>query len=210
MWNQEEVARQIKNLTIQDWYAVYPYGSRVYGTEQEGSDWDFIAISNDADNGEMERDGLINLKVMSPEHFQSLLDRHNISALECLFLPRDSILVEPPRDWEWNLSLSSLRTSISKKSNNSWVKAKKKMVAPYDWAEGENLRGRKSLFHSFRILMFGIQIASEGKIYDYSEANEIFEDIITDPSNDWQHYYDKWKAKHNSLATEFRKLAPKA
>ncbi len=196
-------------LSSKDWYALYPYGSRVYGTAQADSDWDFIAIHPDAGKGEMEDDGLINLKVMSPEHFQSLLNQHNISTLECFFLPPEDILVKPTEKWKWTLNPSKLRGSISKKASNSWVKAKKKLIEPYEWAEGENKRGRKSLFHSFRILMYGIQIAKDGGIHNYEEANWIFEDIMTDPSDDWENYYNKWKSKHNELSTEFRKLAPK-
>ena len=189
-------------------YALYPYGSRVYGTDQPDSDYDYILVSEDAGNGEMIQ-GDKNYKCMSPAHFQKLLDEHNISALECLFLPEELVIVHPKVPWTFKLDKLKLRRSISAKANHSWVKAKKKLIFPYDWATDETRRGQKSLFHSFRILNYGIQIAKDGKITNYAAANDIFEEIMTDPNISWDNYEAKWKKRHNFLFSEFRKLAPK-
>lgn len=189
-------------------HAVYLYGSRVYGTFNSDSDWDFISIVDESGTGELDS-GYVNIKLMSKDHFQKLLNDHNISALECYFLTDRYVVKAPDFSWDFSLDLQKLRHSISQKSNHSWVKAKKKLLEPYDWAVDERKRGKKSLFHSFRILMFGIQIAKEGGIYDYSQANHIFEDIVTEPNDSWDTYYDKWKVKHNELFSKFRELAPK-
>lgn len=191
----------------EDDYAVYPYGSRVYGTAQEHSDWDYVVIRENAKDGEI-RPGLINLKMMSPAHFQKLLDEHRITALECFFLPEDKVLRKPSKPWVFKLDKKTLRRSISEKSSHSWVKARKKFISPYNRAN-EMERGKKSLFHSLRIIMFGIQIARDGHISDYSEANYIFEDIMTDPSISWENYEKQWKKARNELLTKFRTLAPK-
>ncbi len=58
-----------------DYSALYLYGSRVYGTAQEHSDWDYLGVQEGAGTGEMAY-GLVNLKLMSPAHFQRLLDEH--------------------------------------------------------------------------------------------------------------------------------------
>lgn len=189
--------------------ACYMYGSRVYGTFQHDSDWDYLGIKESANSGKVYFQANINFREMSREHFQSLVDRHNIFALECLFAPERFVISKPQIPWNFELDLKKLRTSVSGKANHSWVKAKKKMVSPYEWADNEFIRGKKSLFHSFRILHFGIQIAQHGCIIDYCEANDIFEDIITNPSKDWDDYYKQWKKYHNQLFSEFRRLAPK-
>ena len=191
-----------------EFYALYLLGSRVYKTNHSFSDWDYIGIKDGANLGEMDM-GLINLKVMSPEHFQGLLFEHSVSALEALFLPEDLVIQPPVKKWKFKLSLSKLRHSFSQKSNNSFVKAKKKFESPYDWARKERERGKKSLFHSLRILKFGIQIAKHGTIINYSEANDIFEEISYNSSTSCDDYKKRWKPEFNSLATEFRKLAPK-
>lgn len=191
-----------------DFYALYPYGSRVYGTNHPGSDWDYVGVKLSVGFSEIEQ-GVINVKLMDPEHFQELLDQHNVSALECYFLPREFVLKIPDDAWNFKLSLSQLRNSFSEKASKSFVKAKKKFVSPYDWAKDERDRGKKSLFHSLRILNFGIQIAEQGKIVDYGAANEIFEEIVSNPSSDWEDYQKRWKPVFNQMATQFRALAPK-
>lgn len=188
--------------------ACYTYGSRVYGTFQKNSDWDYILIDEQSRDSEMDM-GVINVTYMTPSHFQDLLDRHNITALECYFLPKDLVIKASPVPWQFKLSLVKLRHSLSEKASQSFVKAKKKFVAPYEWADKERERGKKSLFHSFRILNFGIQIASHGRITDYTAANHIFEEIMTNSSNDWEDYQKRWKPEFNELATEFKKIAPK-
>lgn len=187
--------------------ALYPYGSRVYGTAQETSDWDYIGIDHDVKIGEMTR-GNYNIKLMTPEHFQHLLDEHHIVALECYFLPTHMIEINPPFTWNFKLSKSKLRHSFMEKVSKDWVKAKKKFTSPYD-VENELYRGKKALFHSFRILSYGIQIAKFGKIIHYDEMNSYYDEIMTNPSTNWEDYEKEWKEYYNRLCSEFRKVAPK-
>ena len=57
-----------------------------------------------------------------------------------------------------------------------------------------NFRGKKSLFHAIRIVMFGIQISKYGKIVDYSAANHIWEEINNNESTNWlEDYHSKYK-----------------
>lgn len=188
--------------------AIYPYGSRVYGTDRPNSDWDYVQVEADATNEEMTH-GNLNIKKISPAHFQEMLSNHHITALECYFLPEDKVKKLPETSWGFKLDLFKLRSSISEKASHSWVKAKKKLESPYDWAIDERERGKKSLFHSFRILNFGIQIARDGKISDYSGANNFYHEIISMDSVYWEDYQTAFKQRHNELSTEFKKLAPK-
>lgn len=188
--------------------AIYQYGSRVYGTNQINSDWDYVCISKTECLGEMDQ-GKVNITYMSSEHFQNLLNEHNIMTLECFFLDPKFILKKQQNNWDFKLNLSKLRHSISEKASNSFVKAKKKFISPYTWASEERERGKKSLFHAFRILDFGIQIATESKISNYGSMNHIFEDIISNPSENWDDYQKIWKPEFNKLNTEFKKVAPK-
>lgn len=184
--------------------AVYPYGSQVYGTARQDSDHDYIVVSDATAEGDISESSLT-LKIISVENFKKNLVEHDISCLECIFLPSH---LAADRHWDFELSLPKLRQSISAKASHSWVKAKKKMTEPYEVPD-EFMRGKKSLFHSFRILYFGIQIAKFGKIVNYAEANPIWRDIYENPSTDWNHYQAKWKEQHNAVSTAFRLLAPK-
>jgi hypothetical protein len=184
---------------------IYQYGSRVYGCNTDASDYDFIAIQDGLETKSEIIIDNINITVYNNTEFEKEIEQHEISIFECLFLPADKIVKEE-RKFEFNLSLPQLRKSISEKASNSFVKAKKKLIVAEDFAP---YIGKKSLFHSFRIILFGIQIAKYGKIVDYSAANHLYNEIVLNESNDWNYYFNKYKQSHNELMTEFRKLAPK-
>lgn len=197
---------------------VYPYGSRVYGTFNNNSDYDYICIGNQPEEWQ---NGLINVHVYTFEHFQQMINEHHISALECLFLSEKLIIKQSNNKFDFKLNLQDLRHSISKKASHSFVKAKKKFESPYIFTENslieerdraiieERERGKKSLFHSMRILQFGIQIAAHGKIIDYGSANDIYNEIFKEDSVDWNDYFERWKKEYNKLSTDFRLVAKK-
>lgn len=183
-------------------YYVTQYGSRVYQTNEPYSDYDFIIIINKDDviYDDIELlDGQANIHVYDKRTFQSKLSEHKIFALETYFLNRElqDILT-------FTLQLDKLRKEISSVSSNSFVKADKKIRVENDF-----YIGWKSLFHSIRIIMFGIQIAETGEIYDFSQANHYWLDIMREKHYDWQPLKLKYKPIKNRLLTEFRKLAPK-
>ena len=102
---------------------------------------------------------------------------------------------------EFELDSEKLRRAISSVASNSYVKCKKKI------RDGEVYIGKKSLFHSIRILMFGIQIAKHGKIVNYEEANN-YHKAIFEMGDDWSELDKKFKPIYNSLKSEFKRLAP--
>lgn len=70
---------------------IYPFGSRVYGTEREDSDHDFVAVLK---KGIQKTDSILNFgdyhyQVYSHEEFVAKIEAHDIQALECIFLPKD-------------------------------------------------------------------------------------------------------------------------
>ena len=102
------------------------------------------------------------------------------------------------------MNLPQLRHAISSKSSNSWVKAKKKFIVEEDF---NPYIGKKSAFHSLRILNFGTQIAKYQRILNYSSANNYFDDIMN--LNSWDDINHQFKSVYNSLSTEFKLVAPK-
>jgi len=110
---------------------VYQYGSRVYGNFRKNSDYDFVVITNNKPNNQYS-DNLININFYTPEEHQQRIDDHEISALECYFLDPKFVLMEKKK-FTFNLDLVKLRHSLSAKSSNSWVKAKKKLTVEKDY-----------------------------------------------------------------------------
>lgn len=191
-----------KKYNLDDTTLIFPYGSRVYGTDSWQSDYDFMAVVGgrpDLKTGEEYSHGQLNVTIYQHDDWQSQLKEHKIHTLEAYFLP-DGIC---RGRFYFELNLQKLRASISEKASHSFVKAKKKIDVEKDFP-----KGKKSLFHSLRILVFGKQIADHGKIVDYSAANQYWSEINAG-SEEWSWYKEKYQPVYNHLATEFRKVAEK-
>ncbi|QDJ96387.1 hypothetical protein Xoosp13_201 [Xanthomonas phage Xoo-sp13] len=197
----------VTGLEERDLIALYPYGSRVYATNTFYSDHDYQLVYDphfigDFKDGEQfdSMTGDISVHVHTIESWQRHLDNHKIFALESYSLMNVEM-------FKFNLDLPTLRKEISATASNSWVKAKKKITVE----RGQKLNGLKSLFHSFRIPAFGIQIAEHGKVVDFGVANHIWDELRVLDLNtiSWDTLNEKWKSRHNELMTEFRKYAPK-
>ena len=207
----------------------YMYGSRVYGNARKTSDWDFILVTMGGsgknfewkfphtDDGQKQfSDNLINVNFYSLKEHGDRLTGAEPSALECLFLPDEFKLktveaFDAVDDKVRQLfgdknerMMAALRHSFSAKASNSWVKAKKKLTVEKDY---NDTVGKKSLWHSIRLMDFGRQIAEHGSIVDYGSCNHIYDEVMY--WKDWTEMYDKYKKMYNEYCTEFRKLAPK-
>lgn len=190
MW---ETKRNINESIL----AIYPYGSRVYGCAHEDSDYDFMAVADSQDlelDYTFEQDD-VSIHVVSEVLFIKKVKDCHISYLECIFQREDSKYRE-----HFEVNLEGLRRNISGISSNSFVKCKKKL------AIGEDYIGRKSMFHSIRILMFGIQIAKYGRIVDYGCANHYLGTVMA--LHDWNSIKAFFQPIYNSLKSEFKLLAP--
>jgi len=181
---------------------IYLYGSHVYGVADEESDVDYIFVVDKQREKECQLfAGKYNVTSYPVEYFQHKINEHSVSALECFFLPPGN-RIELHR-FNFELDLEKLRRSFSAKSSNSWVKAKKKIDVHQEYR-----LGRKSLFHSLRIIEFGIQIAERGRIYDYGRINHSWETIQQQGFTQWQKYKDYWQPVYNKLRSKFRVAAP--
>ena len=193
---------------------IVEYGSSVYGTTTEKSDTDLICVVNtDEDIYEVlvHKEHNLDLHLISLKTFQELLNNHDIMALETYYQMHE----DDKELFNFTLDLDTLRRKVSAVCSNSWSKARKKLDIP----EEDDYIALKSLFHSIRILSYGIDLARDGRI-DFKNVLIDGEKIAC--SNFWkqlQYEYSqgfRWKefkAKYtplqNSNATLFRTLAPK-
>lgn len=196
--------------------AQYLFGSRIYGTHAPESDYDIIFIlPPDC----VKKNSLV-IKVKTNFHYQIYthdewlykIKNHDIAALECIFLPHEPDSPNPHEYIQYfSLDLNRLRESISTISNNSWTKGKKKLIVSGDYDKKAAL---KSIFHSIRILRYGIQVARTGKIHDYSEVNWLWSELSKlgeqyDSDILWEKIHARYKELFNKTSTEFKSLAPK-
>jgi predicted nucleotidyltransferase len=197
---------------------VFPYGSRVYGNNKPDSDYDYILVMKkvvtESDRLDS-RDNPISITTYSEQAFKERINEHKIFALECIFCPEKQIL-KNKLNFQFKLNKSNLRHSISEKCSKDWNQAKKRFSNSQDInpVTGERYlrkvyEGKKSLFHCFRMIDFANQIIEKGKIENFGSCNELWEELYTDPSEEWNYYDNKYYNDYNNRLIEFRKLAPK-
>jgi len=193
----------LKRAKIEDSDVVcaYPYGSRVYGNFNDKSDYDFIFVMSHKDR-EQFSDNLININFYEIGEHLKRLENHEISALECQFL--ETGILKQNMKFDFKLDVAKLRHSLSAKSSNSWVKCKKKLTVEADLDMNV---GRKSMFHAFRIIEFGIQIANNKKIIDYASSNKLYDEIFN--HYNWESLFETFKPRYNKLMTDFRSVTHK-
>ena len=183
---------------------IYHYGSLVYGTfVKNKSDFDFIVIIPDnlkifdKQQSEYQRN---QYNFFTQTTWQNKLDNNEIDAMEIFFLPSEFIIKETIK-FDTKIHPQKIRNNFSKISSNSFVTCKKKL----EIKESFNPRvAKKSLWHSLRIIHFGIQILSKGKIYNYSSMNNIYKEIVDCEIDEWEYYKNKYKPLYNNLKTQFR------
>lgn len=148
---------------------IYVFGSRVYGTATDESDYDIIVVANSMNEKTEIVDGSLNLNihVHTPDKFIRDLKELDMHNLECIFAPDNAKILEKVNyaDANFKINPAKMKYAAMNQSFNRFHTAKIKML------DGDYHRGTKSLFHSLRILMFAKQILDHGKIVDFSEAN---------------------------------------
>lgn len=183
-------------------FNIYLFGSRIYGTHTDNSDWDIIIVAkNSVESIEIKSD-LYNIHIYTPDKFKQDLDWHMPKNLECLFAPDWAKLKEDMK-FDFNLNIPKLRHATSHVSSNSWVKCKKKLEVANEY----NI-GVKSLFHAIRIPMFSTQIVNFGEITDFECANWVWNKILEKEWN-WEDLDKEFRKVHNLVLTDFRKVTTK-
>ncbi len=183
---------RVHNVTI--------FGSRIYGTATDNSDYDIIMVANNSVESTEIKHPIYNIHIYTPDKFKSDLDWHRINNIECILAPEWAKLKEKIV-YKLELDSNKLRHAISHISSSSWVKSKKKLTLG---GEEDYQVGVKSLFHAIRIPMFATQIM-EKKDIDFSSANYIWDEIKSRKWT-WSELDSKFRELHNTTLSKFRIL----
>lgn len=180
--------------------AAFRVGSRVYGTAGPGSDHDYLVVLERVD----QRQDLLfgkdmNVIVHGVRSFQTALDEASVIAFEALFAPPRHRLKEPRTAFSFRLDRRRLAASATARSTSDYEKAKKRFAEEVE-------PSKKKLFHAVRVPLFALELARSGKIEDYGAANGYFEDILSDPSEDFAHYDATYGPLRERLCGELAKI----
>lgn len=184
---------------------VYQFGSRVYGTSTEQSDWDFLIVTDlEEELEEHLSQGDVNAALYDRTTFARLLDANQVWALESQYLPPSAV-------WKEDLDLRGafridpalLRESTCTEAGFAWNKARRVMEK-----EGDLYRGKKNIFHALRFLLYGAQLARDGRISDYAAANNYLAELRARSETDWRTYRAAYEGEYRRLRKEFTRLVP--
>ncbi|VBB17649.1 hypothetical protein YASMINEVIRUS_112 [Yasminevirus sp. GU-2018] len=227
----EQVHKSLENAKLQDCKILFAciFGSRVYGTATNSSDFDllvvigsggvgvgtgaqsqsdsnpesgsvvktevddhgvrFIVIDEPSETKSDEKSGTsvggkvgVDITIRSLTSFTSSLTAGDPFAVEAICTPEQFVLCSSEEmtslikatSLSSTTMLGSIRNGFSAKSAWAEVRARKK------FKDGEHLIAIKSQYHSYRILLFAIQIAKKGFIHDWSAGSDYLTVLRTD------------------------------
>lgn len=178
---------------------IYIYGSRVYGTNTVNSDTDVIVTACSMHVNYEMNNGTYNVHITTPDSFEDQLRQHDIHCLECIYAPKDAqILITNNYADNFKIHVPQLKKMLLSQSAWAWSKAQRRME------KGNIIGGAKSLFHSLRILKFGMQIIKFGKITNFKDANYLWNDISQFDGLEWEEYQNKWQNTKKNYMKQFR------
>ena len=196
-----ENAISLTNLHPSKIRNIHVFGSRVYGTHRIDSDYDVIVVACSVNSNVEFRNGDYNVHVTTPDIFEDKLIRHNINNLECIYAPFNAqIYQEINYNKIFNLKNGMLKKSLITQSTAAWSQGRKRIES------GNIISGAKSLFHSIRILDFGIQIIKYNHIKDFSSCNEIWKMLDESECLKWEDYDGLCFNKKKLKMKEFREI----
>jgi hypothetical protein len=155
-------------LDIEEVYNIYPYGSRVYGTERPDSDYDFIVVFKRSfldsgsfkDNAISNKDGTIQATCYSRGGFIDAINNYQLPAWEALSV--EPVKYKFPFKVQKYYEKDMVKKVITQASNSFFM-------ADSLWTIKDELgmmdRMKKGVWHSLRILKFGLQMKKWQKIH---------------------------------------------
>jgi predicted nucleotidyltransferase len=162
---------------------IYLWGSRAYGTASEASDYDLMVVVDDVPGigARYDRptqsyhfddytDQVLNAHIVSLRHFQTMIDEHRHEAMECVFLPRQFVLLQRVKPRVHIDSDLLRRVSV-------WEARQRSNIAKSKWHLGKEQKdfysAKKDFVHSLRYMIFAREIITHHRI-EPSAANELY------------------------------------
>jgi len=187
----EEICKALR-IELKDVLNIYPYGSKIYGSNDEHSDDDFIIVYKKSmlpsgafkDNAISSYDRQIQGTCYSRGGFLDAINNYQIPALECIFLPDDKIIKKTMNFKIDKINKHYLVKNIIATASSSWHNAK------MAYGDDNDEYVKKNIFHALRILDFGLQIKEHGKIVNYSSMNKMKKKIYDEPVCKPKNYHD--------------------
>lgn len=180
----------------------YLCGSRVYGTHNEDSDWDFVSVVDDGffakypEKSNLIDDHFISSGLFEKERWKKMLIEHNPVAVVAHYTPKQFVLKETC-SFPFQLDLASLKFAWLRKSSSCFNRARNVYYPATDYK-----RMKKMIVHSYRYLLLAKQLLDQPDALslDFSCANEIYAEMMEETSVAWDYYEAKYGPRREELS----------
>lgn len=118
-------------LTNKNIKNIYLFGSKVYKTDNENSDFDYIVVCNKKEQEQIVLEN-INISFFEIEEWEYFAKENDVKFIECIFLDKEFKIKETyiPK---FEINKEKLHSSFSRVASNSFVKMKKKLTVDKDY-----------------------------------------------------------------------------
>jgi hypothetical protein len=167
--------------------------------------------------------------IYNVETFRKLLTTNTIFAVECIFLPEKLKWIEKTKfSDEFQVDNNLLQQSVLNHSRSHLFMAEKLFPTENNDMETRDVidrmskdpiwnhalipekynfyKTKKLIWHSIRLLYFGIDIKRFSQLTDYTKANYLYEDLLAVESHRWIDFRNRYISIYNELTNEFINL----
>ena len=198
-----DVISKALNLIEDHILAVYQFGSRVYQSHTKNSDFDIFVIyeTDDYLDTVIENDEFkIGAHIHDVKTYKKYISQHNACVIQTLYLVEKFIIFEHKELSNYRkkfmISMKKMERSFLRVESICLLKSKREFI--YD-----KKKSLKNLVHGVRFLLFGLQIAKTGKIYDFTVGNTYYEYMLSLDFDTWDEYHQKFENIYHKLHNEF-------
>jgi predicted nucleotidyltransferase len=144
-------------LTEKDVTHVYLVGSRLWGTANSKSDYDFIIVhSKWPKEYQSIHNSEIDATVLHSDEFQRRLEEHEFYETITQHIPKEYVWKEA-KTKKVKFDAQALCKSVIEETNRDWTMAQKY------FEKSNSARGKKTIVHALRLLLISIQLVEKNK-----------------------------------------------
>eukprot|EP01080_Neovahlkampfia_damariscottae_P004066 gene4066-7355_t len=200
-----ELVIQALNLEPKKIHAIYQFGSRVYQSHTKNSDYDlFIVYGTEFIDVVKENEKMkIGGHISDIKTFKNTIINHNAVSISVLWLDEKYVVFENEHMARFRknfmIDLKKLERAYLREEHICLLKSRRLYKL-------DKKKSLKNLVHGVRYLLFGIQAAKTGKIYDFTVGNKYYEWMLTLDYETWDEYHKKFETIYEKLHEELKEF----